>query len=169
MPKVACGWCLPEQTPVTGQVGFLFPISDGTGPSWLFWNWCCVPLTSDPEVLCVLGHLQSRESSGDHRTVHWVWTQGGSGLEPCLNLSYSLHGTCLVSGWPRTQRSACLCLLEWRACTTLLEHNLFIGTIPRDLNQKPMSSSLKIWITASIVKTYWSLGKCEKFIMRPLE
>ena len=41
------------------------PVPAGTGPSWLFCSRCCIPLTSDPKILGVLGCLQCGESSGD--------------------------------------------------------------------------------------------------------
>ena len=53
-----------------------------TGPSWLFWNRCCVPLTSDPKILGVLGCLWHGESSGDPGTILHVHVQGGAGLAP---------------------------------------------------------------------------------------
>jgi hypothetical protein len=52
------------------------PVPDGTGPSLLFWNRCCVPLTSDPMILGLIGCLWCRESSGNHGTIHWVGAQG---------------------------------------------------------------------------------------------
>ena len=38
---------------------------------------CCVPLTSDPKILGVLGHLWGGESSGDCGTACRGWAQGG--------------------------------------------------------------------------------------------
>ena len=35
-------------------------------------------------------------------------------------------------------------LLGLKACTTLLGPKLFVATVPQDLNEKPVSSSLKI-------------------------
>jgi hypothetical protein len=43
--------------------------SAGTGFSGLLWNRCCVPLTSDPKILGVLGHLLHGVSSGDRGTI----------------------------------------------------------------------------------------------------
>jgi hypothetical protein len=61
-----------EWTWVTGLAGFLVPAPAGPRKFQFFWNKCCVPLTSDPMVLGMLGHLGSRESSGGRGTVHWV-------------------------------------------------------------------------------------------------
>jgi hypothetical protein len=47
--------------------------------------------------------------------------------------------TCFVSGWPWTQRSACLSLLELKACSTLPGPKLFMATMPQDLH-------IKIWV-----------------------
>jgi hypothetical protein len=50
------------------------PVPAGPSPSGLFWNRCCIPLTSDPKILGVLGYLLLGEPSGDLGTVHWaVW------------------------------------------------------------------------------------------------
>jgi hypothetical protein len=51
-----------------------------TGPSRLFWNRCCIPLTSDPKILGMLGCLRHRESSGDCGIICRVHTQGGPEL-----------------------------------------------------------------------------------------
>jgi hypothetical protein len=56
-----------------------------TGPSQLVWNRCCVPLTSDPKILYMLGHLQHGESSGD-RGNHPLsscprWPRAGADLK----------------------------------------------------------------------------------------
>jgi hypothetical protein len=59
---------------------FWVPAPAGSGRLWLFWNRCWIPLTSDPKILGLLGHLQSGESSGDQGTVCWVRAQVVSGL-----------------------------------------------------------------------------------------
>ena len=56
--------------------GSCVPAPAGPRHSWWCWNRCCVPLTSDPKILGMLGHLLSGESSGDHGTVCWVHAQG---------------------------------------------------------------------------------------------
>ena len=53
-----------------------------TDLSPLVWNRCCVPLTSDPKILGMLGHLQRGESSGDLGKFSRVLTQCGPVLVP---------------------------------------------------------------------------------------
>jgi hypothetical protein len=57
----------------------------------------------------------------------------------------------LFSTWKLiwTQRSACLCLLGLKVCATLPGPKLLMATIPQDPDQKPVSPSLKVWITWS--------------------
>ena len=62
-PGVDANWKEPQL--LVGQVSCV-PVLAGTSPSQLFWNRCCVPLTSDPKILGVLGHLWGGESSGGH-------------------------------------------------------------------------------------------------------
>ena len=69
-----------RRTRAAGWVGFLCSVPAGTGPCWLFWNRCCVPLTSDPKILGVLGCLWHGVSSGECGTVCQVHSQGGQGL-----------------------------------------------------------------------------------------
>jgi hypothetical protein len=45
-----------------------------------FLNRCCIPLTSGPKIMGVLGHLCREESFGDHGTAYTVPPQGGSEL-----------------------------------------------------------------------------------------
>ena len=53
---------------LVGWVSFvLVPVS--TGHSHLFWNRCCIALTSDPKILGVLGYLRRGESSWDCGTL----------------------------------------------------------------------------------------------------
>jgi hypothetical protein len=51
----AWGCCQPEWTPAAGWAGFFCPCSYWYMSLWVFWNRCCVPLTSDPKILGVLG------------------------------------------------------------------------------------------------------------------
>jgi hypothetical protein len=53
-----------ESQPLVGQVSCVL-VPAHTGHSRLFWNRCCVPLTSDPKVLGVRGCLRCGESSRD--------------------------------------------------------------------------------------------------------
>ena len=46
------------------------PVPAGPSPSGLFWNRCCVALTSDPKILGVHGHLWFGESSGNLGTFY---------------------------------------------------------------------------------------------------
>jgi hypothetical protein len=64
---------------LVGQVSCV-PVPADTSPSGLFWNRYCIPLTSDPKILGVLGHLWHAESSEDLGTIHRVCTQGSVGL-----------------------------------------------------------------------------------------
>ena len=56
-----------DQNKPQQRVGWVFfvTVHVGPSPSGLFWNRCCVLLTSDPKILGVLGHLWHGESSGD--------------------------------------------------------------------------------------------------------
>jgi hypothetical protein len=72
--------CRPEEIWATGQPGFLCPCSCWHRLSGLFWNKCCVPLTSDPKILGVLGYLGHGKSSVYHGTVWRVHTQGNPEL-----------------------------------------------------------------------------------------
>jgi hypothetical protein len=55
--NVAKGWHWPERTPAAGWAGFLCPCSYWHRPLPVVLNRCCVPLTSDPKILGVLGCL----------------------------------------------------------------------------------------------------------------
>ena len=66
-------------------------------------------------------------------SVGWPWTQRSawfcvlnSGIKEllCLDLSFSLLGTCSVPGWPWAQRSTYLSFLGLKACTTMLRPKL---------------------------------------------
>ena len=69
MQSLCPRWCrvvanLKEPQPLVAQVSFV-SVPAGTSHSRLFWNRCCVPLTSDPKILGVLGLLWTGDSSGD--------------------------------------------------------------------------------------------------------
>jgi hypothetical protein len=74
-PKMAQSWRWLEQTPAAGWVGFLCPCSCWHKTLCVFWNRCCILLTSYLKILGVLGHLQCWESSGDLGTLHQVCAQ----------------------------------------------------------------------------------------------
>jgi hypothetical protein len=78
VPKVIRVWGRSERNP-SQQVSFIL-VPAGPSPSGLFWNRCCISLTSDPKILGVLGPLWHGESSGDLGTIHWVHAQGDEGL-----------------------------------------------------------------------------------------
>ena len=46
---------------------------------FFFLNRCFIPLSSDPTIMGVLGHLKCRESSGDLGTICLVCALGGLG------------------------------------------------------------------------------------------
>ena len=73
-------------------------IPAGPSPSGLFWNRCCVPLTSDPKTLGVLGCLQHGESSGDCLLSSCsMWPGAGANQnEPQPPISYVLS-KCFIS------------------------------------------------------------------------
>jgi hypothetical protein len=54
---------------------FFVPVPAGTRPSGIFWNRCCIPLTSDPKNLVVLVFAWHGESTGDLGTLCWVGAQ----------------------------------------------------------------------------------------------
>jgi hypothetical protein len=62
------------------------------------WNRCCIPLTSDPKMLGMLGHLWGGESSGDHRNVCRFRAQSGMLLEPTGRNPSPPHYTSLIEG-----------------------------------------------------------------------
>jgi hypothetical protein len=68
-----------KSQPLVGWNSFV-PVPDGTRPSGILWNRCCVPLTSDPKILGVLGCLWCGESSGKLGTLCRVHTQDGTAL-----------------------------------------------------------------------------------------
>ena len=72
-----------EPEPLVRQGSYVLA-SAGTGLSWLVWNRCCVPLTSDPKILGLLGCLQCGESSGDGGTVCQVPAQDGLEQAPTV-------------------------------------------------------------------------------------
>jgi hypothetical protein len=63
-----------ESQPLVGWGSFV-PVPASTRPSGILWSWCWVPLTCDPEVLCVLEVLWSGESSGALGALRWVHTE----------------------------------------------------------------------------------------------
>jgi hypothetical protein len=60
-------------------------------------------------------------------------------IPPCLDLSFSLLGTCSVPDWPWTQRSTCLCLLRTMS-QDLVQKSVFQ---PQDLYHRGV---LYLWI-----------------------
>ena len=69
----------PEQLVRQGSCVFTPTV---TRPSQMVWNRCCVPLTSDPKILGMLGHLRHGESSGNLGTIPQVSAQGGPEMAP---------------------------------------------------------------------------------------
>ena len=57
-----------------------------------------------------------------------VWPR----LKVCTTTPES--GSCLVTGWPWTQRSPCLSLLGLTACTTLPRAKLFLAPMPEEFH-----------------------------------
>ena len=57
-----------------GQGSFVIE-PDGKRHSGILWKKSCIPITSDPKILGVLGHLLHIKSSGDIGTLCQVLTQ----------------------------------------------------------------------------------------------
>lgn len=67
---------------------------DGKRHSGILWKKSCIPITSDPKILGVLGGLLNGESSGDRETVCRVQAQGGKEPQPQVGrLPVSLFST----------------------------------------------------------------------------
>lgn len=67
---------------------------DGKRHSGILWKKSCIPITSDPKILGVLGGLLNGESSGDRGTVCRVQAQGGKEPQPQVGrLPVSLFST----------------------------------------------------------------------------
>jgi hypothetical protein len=69
---MAQGWSHQKESQLlVGRVSFV-PVPAGTRPSEFFGTDFFIPLTSELEILCVLGYLQRGESCGDLGTLHLV-------------------------------------------------------------------------------------------------
>ena len=93
----------PEGTRTTGwgRGGSCVPAPVGSRHSQLCWNRCCIPLTSDPKILGMLGCLGNGESFGtlgifakleSKVALHWLRLEGSP------NVSFSnCHSTYNIS------------------------------------------------------------------------
>ena len=90
----------PEGTRAAGRAAFLCSYSSWDRPSRLFWNRCCIPLTSDPRFLGELGCLLHEESSGETwdrlRSSHPRWLRTGSDRNEPQLLSYFILNLSLL-------------------------------------------------------------------------
>ena len=79
-PKMLQGWGRLELIPAIGCWVSFVSVPSGIRSSGTFCNRCCIPLTTDLNILGELGCLQSGESSVDLDTLSGVGAQDGAGL-----------------------------------------------------------------------------------------